>query len=365
MKNVVRVLALMIFSAFILYLMSQWGLLKFGDIMVAFRQGKQWIAVIILTQLLLSFLLLLRYVFLLKIFEVDVHWNQASAATFVSNAVGQWAPGALAVIEFIRVGLMFGAKHKSEASLNSERSLKMRLAATSLFDRLLGFFTMLATGGICSAVLLVLKWNEEIKTGHFFALVLLTVFSLSGAVFIGLLPWAARRNFTIRVLKMFSEMGPESAELKNFSHKIARLISKISLKLEVLRLEIVLGSAYLPALLLPILASLGCLAASALSIYFASCATGDRIDLGAIFATYPIVAISTLLPIGFGGMGGQQLVAVAIFGIFNLSGSAVASASLLQNGLLLIENTLLGLLFAHLSAGQIKAILAKRREVTE
>ncbi len=365
MKNVVRVLALMIFSAFILYLMSQWGLLKIGDIVLAFQHGKQWIFVIVVTQLLLSFLLLFRYVCLLKVFKVDVHLQQASAATFVSNAVGQWAPGALAVIEFIRMGLMFGAKHKSDASLNSERSLKMRLAATSLFDRLLGFFTMLATGGICSAVLLALKWNEEIKTGHLIALVLLTLFSLSGAVFIGLLPWMARWKLTTHVLKLLSESHDSLAQNDSFKFKMMRVISKVSLKLETLRLEIVLGSQNLPDLILPILASLGCLAASSLSVYFASCATGDRIELGAIFATYPIVAISTLLPIGFGGMGGQQLVAVAIFGIFNLSGSAVASASLLQNGLLLIENTLLGLLYAHLSAGQIKAIMTRRREAAE
>ena len=99
---------------------------------------------------------------------------------------------------------------------------------------------------------------------------------------------------------------------------------------------------------------MGCLA-----LYYSSFAIGQPISLSAIIAVFPVMSVLTLLPLGFAGVGGQQLVAIALFDIFLLSPTAVSSASLLQNIIFIIDNTLLGLLFAHLSASHIKAILRK------
>ena len=140
-----------------------------------------------------------------------------------------------------------------------------------------------------------------------------------------------------------------------------RICEKISRQLHATQTAIAEGSRHLHAFLTPVLFSTVSLVTSSLSLYFASHATGETIGVFATLAAFPVIAISQLLPIGFGGMGGYQLVAVAVFGVFGMNAASVSSASLLQNGLFLMQNTLLGLLFAHLSASQIRAILQARK----
>jgi len=74
--------------------------------------------------------------------------------------------------------------------------------------------------------------------------------------------------------------------------------------------------------------------------------------------------LAGLLPLGFAGIGGYQLVMASIFGIFSVSPAVVASAGVLQSALSLLVNSLLGLLFARVCSGQIRAILKRRSQPT-
>ena len=51
-----------------------------------------------------------RYFSLLRIFKINTDFHNVTAATFVSNGIGQWLPGSMAFIEVIRIGLMLGAE---------------------------------------------------------------------------------------------------------------------------------------------------------------------------------------------------------------------------------------------------------------
>jgi uncharacterized membrane protein YbhN (UPF0104 family) len=74
---------------------------------------------------------------------------------------------------------------------------------------------------------------------------------------------------------------------------------------------------------------------------------------------FPFLAIAQLLPIGFAGIGGHQLVAVALFQAFSLEASGVATVSLVQGLVSLILNTVVGVFFFQTSAHQVKAILQR------
>lgn len=370
MKNFVKMIVLIVASAITLYMMNQHGLLNIGDVLGAFKQGSRWVLLAIVLQFGLSLGMLFRYKYILHKFGIDVHFPQVAAATFVSNAVGQWAPGSMAVIEVIRVGLMLGAdKHlrsKGKVTLanaggSEPRNISSRLAVASLFDRLVGFFSILAAGAVASALILAFKASQG-EASQNGVLASLTLFSTCGALAIGLLPWLARLGMLERGLQSaVAGCAIRRSQAPVFTRWIFGVGERFCLQLQSLRTVVASGSSDISAFFMPTIISLVSLIMACLALYCAGQAIGADISLPAILASFPVIAIASLLPIGFGGMGGYQLVAVAVFGVFGLSAASVSSASLLQNGLLLLQNTVLGMLFAQLSASQIRAILESRR----
>jgi uncharacterized membrane protein YbhN (UPF0104 family) len=253
--------------------------------------------------------------------------GQVMSASFVSNGLGQWAPGAMAVTEMIRVGLILG----SEAQTDS----KLRVAMASVIDRLVGFFVILLLGGVTSLGLFLQQASklDHLGTGQW-ALLSLGLVSFGGGAAIGVLPMVSQWHVFHMMFDRFE--------------KIARYQKEISHCLKNPR-----------QLLYPVVLSFVCFFVSSLGMYMASVAAGSPIPLLITFATFPVIAVSSLLPIGFGGLGGYQLVAVAVFGVLGVPAAAVSSASLLQNALGLAVNTFLGIIQIQHSGPQIKKILAR------
>lgn len=365
MKLFVRAATLLLFSCGVIYAMQQKGLFDLSYLHQALLTGKSWLFLCLFVQLVLPFALVLRYFYLIRLFGVRSDLSHVSAATVVGTAVGQWAPGSLAVMEVLRVGLMVGAdKHRSltEVDHSHIKGLKSRLAAASLFDRLIGFFVILLMGAVVSFGLILSERTAHLPPAKLRLLWLLASLSLAGALSIALLPLVSRIRLVSRLLVscylLCRRRASESAGLRV---RIFNTAARIFKQLRTLQLTVVAGSSRARNFVIPSFISVLSSLLSCLALYYASIAVGRGIDFYAILAVFPVMAVSMILPIGFGGVGGQQLVAVGLFDIFALNAASVSAASLLQNVVYFVANTLLGLFFAHLSARQLRAIFAKRK----
>lgn len=369
MKILTKAVVLIGLSIGLLYFMEREGLLDFQYVKSAFETGRSWLALVFVIQLSLSFSVLLRYVYLVRLFGIRSSFSHVTAATFVSAAVGQWAPGSLAVTEVLRVGLMIGADKHIENSPNhakkqkaANKRMKARLAAASLFDRLIGFFVILMMGTAVSLKIL-LSQSDELPVDKLHGLQILGGASAAGALVIFMLPFVSRMPFVSRILLTGYVLSKrKAAGGKGIVAKLAVIFARLFSQLRNLQLTIIDGSKKARNFVVPVSLSIVSGMMTCLTLYYSSRAIGQEINFLAILSVFPVMAVATLLPIGFAGVGGQQLVAIGLFDIFALSPAQVASASLLQNMVLLAGNTLLGLFFAHLSAAQIKAIVFARRE---
>jgi uncharacterized protein (TIRG00374 family) len=124
---------------------------------------------------------------------------------------------------------------------------------------------------------------------------------------------------------------------------------------------IALGSRKLSSLWKPIFYSINCLLFACLGMYFSGLAISGNVPFQAILAAISILSLASLLPMGLGGMGGMQIIAAIVFSIFEVSSQNAVSAQLLQTGVNLLAISLMGLLFARLSASQIRAILLSKQ----
>ena len=346
-KLFARTAALAAIGAGILLVMNHYGLFAFENVLRAFSTGGRFVAALVVTHSALCFLLMCRYRLLVRLVGLDVKLAHLTSATFVSTAIGQWAPGALAVTEVVRMSLMLGVEKAQGRVLSQSAS---RFAVASLYDRCVGFFSMLLVGGIATSFVLVGGLRDgrieaSASNAQFLGLLALTLLSFGGAIAIVFLPFAAKWRLVHALLDRL-QSGPNPG---GFSKNVGRAQSLVRVLGE--------GAEFLPRFLGPVVLSIGCMVLSCVGLWFASNAIGTPLPLFAIFATFPVTAIATLFPLGFGGMGGYQLVAVGIFGVFGVAPAIVSSASVLQNAIVLIVNTLLGVLYAHHSSKQIATVL--------
>lgn len=373
MKSLFRLILLLLLSAGILYFMNERGLFNFSYLVSAFRTGKTWVFWVFATQFVSAGVLALRYLFVARMFNISSDWPHVTAATFVSAAVGQWAPGSLAVIEVLRVGLMIGAEthdglKASEAGVDEalarekKKDMRARVAASSALDRLVGFFVILVLGATVSFYYYFLKAGTALSPEKALGLLMVGGFSGLAALGIGLLPFLARWRFlSFHLFRIVRKLRLRYLQSEGKKGASLRAISKLVKQIQSLRSALAEAATHKARFVVPLLLSVVTSLLSCLALYFASLAIGDAISFIAILSVFPVMAVVTLLPIGFAGMGGQQLVAVALFDLFALSPTSVSSASLLQTLALLVINTVLGITYAQHSAKQIKAILFSRR----
>jgi hypothetical protein len=199
-RNVARLVGLLGLTAAFLWFMAHYELIEFEHLANAFRSGLMWILGSLVVQVALSYLMMYRYSYVLKYVDISVPMHQVRSAAFVSNGIGQWAPGSIAVIEMIRVALLLG--HEKSENEEARKGVKVRVALASLVDRLVGFFVILTFGG--AVCLYVLFSKEGFHLEHIFhfehmraeewSLFLMGLVSLGGGLAIGVLPFVSRQS---------------------------------------------------------------------------------------------------------------------------------------------------------------------------
>lgn len=341
-----------------LYLMHRFGLLQWDEIARAFSTHPKTIIGICVVHFLSAVVLMIRYWRLLTVFGIKTQLRQASAATFVSTALGQWFPGSMAVVEIIRVSLMFGsekAQTKNEGPRQFE--IRSRLAIVSLVDRLVGFTGILLMGTLFSGFALI-QMDGTSHTGYLGVLGLLLM-SGGGVIALVSLPLFVRLKIVRGLINRLEKR--KWREERAFSRKLSGLCRQ----LEVVRHDIEAGTRHLPRLIWPVASSMLSLLLASAALYLSARALSVRLDFYQIVCVFPVIAVSSLLPLGFAGIGGYQLVLASVFSLFSVPAAAVASAGILQSALSLLVSTVLGLLFWKVSSTQINAIFQSKSESVE
>jgi uncharacterized membrane protein YbhN (UPF0104 family) len=340
-----------------LYLMHRLELLRIADILNAFNKRPELLLLIVVVQLFSALVMLVRYAALLRILGISVSLKQVSSATFVSTAVGQWAPGSLAVVEVLRLGLMIGsqsAAHPRVENRSENAGMKARLTIASFADRLIGFLGILFAGFLGS----VYVFSKTAPSGGFFGLLsgvgLLLVTSGIGTLAIVSMPFVVRLRFFRNFERRMHVHGPAAQKATG------RLWNTALKHFETVRHNIDAGSRHPLRLLAPLSLSVVGLLLACLMLHLSARALGESLDYLQIVAAFPLMAVTSLLPLGFAGIGGYQLIMASIFGLFSVSPAIVASSGVLQSAVILVVNTVIGLFFARVCSDQIRAILSRR-----
>ncbi len=366
MKTLIKILFLFVFSVLAIYFMYSQEIINVNALLKSFENHKKLILLIAIIQILNCLFMTFRYFSLLKLFHVKTDFQNVVSATFVSNGIGQWLPGSMAVVEVIRIGLMLGANQNHIQKINTseneevnqnlaELTVRSKLAAVSIMDRLIGLLVMLFFGLIMTAYM----YFEISNDGTSGSVHLFNFFILSFTFFIMiiLLLTFARiqvfRRFFTRLERFFLTLFR-----KGFLNKIFR---KGFHEINSLFDAIAIGSRKIFSFWKPIFFSVICVLLACLGMYLSGVAVSGKVPFGAILATISILAIASLLPLGLGGMGGMQIIAAIVFSIFQVSPQSAVSAQLLQTAVNLLAVSAVGLLFARLSAKQIRAILLSKK----
>lgn len=365
-KNLFKTAVLVLISVLMIWIMSKNNVLDFQLLSKSFYQHPTEMAMVFVIQGLNFFFMALRYHHLLKVFSIRVGFFNNIAATMVSNSIGLWLPGSMAFIEIIRIGLMLGAdRHKNAAAktdlvqqTQQELSLRSKLTAVSVFDRLIGLFVMLFCGTIATAFVLCSEsMKAHLNTLQITALWCLFVFSFACSMLIIILPKMAqwlpfRKGFShierITLATCYEKFG--YGFLKKVFHEINALLDAIAI-----------GSRHLHHFFVPVFFSFICFTLISLGTYVSALALSDAIALIPIFATVSILSLASLLPIGFAGIGGIQLVAAFALSVFGVSAKSAASAQFFQNAINLLAVSFLGLFFLKLTINQVKVILKTKK----
>lgn len=363
--------------------MIHFGLIDTASIRLAVDHGQNWLLLAFGLGLAATAINLWRYAKLLALLRVDLPLGSVAAATSVSLFVGQWLPGSMAISEMVRLGLMVGATKVPKAnkvlheSWNTSQGhgggapagelttpdatsgIKARIFVASFLDRACGlvlFMTVGTTGCLVAIMDNVTQSAKPTTATHETTLLLaLTSVGLLGVIALVALPWLAKHPAVLKTLERQSQMwlSTSRAGTKLFGQGIAALK----------RVTVPLASpdfnyrGFLSSLAISSLSSL------ALVGLFWACAkaVGFPMTYLQVAAVFPFLALAQLLPIGFGGIGGHQLVAVALFQAFSLDAKGVATVSLVAGIVPLVLNAVIGLFFLKTSATQVRAIL-KRAE---
>jgi len=410
-KAFVRFAALAAVSTAILALLRLLGILNLRLFGEAFARGNGAIWLVASSLFAMTAVALVRYWLILRLVSFKARAPQVVAAGLISQAVGQWAPGSMAVTELIRFGLMAGlgedADSAPEAGLpgngngtkrapglsgsDGAAGAKGRLGLSILIDRLLGLGTMFLVGGL-AGFYLHLRGGMLVKYPLLvFSLAVLSVAFGLGLILAPLLtktsPWRKLARFLAIKAKgrafdstfardlypqaITAEEDPQaepgapaaaarppvannSAQIKSRSGRIWGGLSDA--------IELLNGAAARPRrLLIPIALSLVIPFLNGATLFYAAQAIGRPLPLAVILVAVPFTILAVLLPLGLAGYGGPQLVAAGVFGLFNVSPETVVAACLVQNTVVLAVTTVLGALSAGFTLDRLRAVFAARK----
>ena len=320
-----------------LWLLKLAGVLNINLCLAAFQNKNAGFALAVLTLALLPALGAVRSYILLKKISVVTKFSHVLSAGFISQAMGQWMPGSMMVIDVIRFGLVTGmSRHRPNADDVSERDeLPARVGIAFLLDRILGLGAMFITGALCAAILYA-KRDPLIK--HSSPLIAMAAISFCVGALLLMAPFWARNRL---LRKLLAGTGADSIPRNRAGRGMgpfARILQTLRIAMNALReVSMTWGDLRLPLFISFALAVL-----NPLTLYSAAWAMDRPLPIPAIITAIPFTLLAILLPLGIAGFGGQQAMAVGAFSVFNINPETVVAASLVQNVLALIVYTVCG-----------------------
>ncbi len=359
MSWVLRIGSAAAVSAAILVLLKLIGVLDLRLFRDAFIRKNPALGLIVAALLAMTAVALVRYALLLRLVGLAVPLGRVVTASLISQAVGQWAPGSLAVTEVLRFGLMAGlgvAKDADEAA--GPAGLKARIALSILIDRLMGLGAMFLVGGL-AALALHLRAGLLVKYPAL-------VFALGVASFIaglGLMaaPLLTKTSLWRKLAKFAAIKAAVRPPVVDAPAPRERRSTRMWFGLSS-GMDLLAGAAARPRrLFVPLALSLVIPFLNAATLSAAAQAIGRPIPLAAILVAVPFTIVAVFLPLGLAGYGGPQLAAVAVFGLFEVAPESIVAACLVQNTVVLAVTTLLGGLGAGFAFDRLRAAVRSRR----
>jgi uncharacterized protein (TIRG00374 family) len=337
LRTLGKTLAMALMSGGFLWLLKLAGVLNLKLCLAAFQNKNVGFALTVLTLALLPVLGAIRSYVLLNKVSVVTKFSHVLTAGFISQAMGQWMPGSMMVIEVIRFGLITGmSRPRPNVDDRSQRDdLPARVGIAFLLDRVLGLGGMFITGALCAAILLAKK-DPLIK--HSSPLIAMATISCCIGASLLMAPFWLRNRHLLRFL---AGTGADSI----FKSQIGGGWSPLARVRQTLRFGMkALGEASMTwrDFRLPLFLSLALAVVNPLTLYSAAWAIGRPLPIPAIITAIPFTLLAILLPLGIAGFGGQQAMAVGAFSVFNINPETVVAASLVQNVLALAVYTVCG-----------------------
>jgi uncharacterized protein (TIRG00374 family) len=352
-RSLVQLLAMCLLSVGILWQLARCGLLDLVLIKSAFLHSKVWIGMSVCAVGTASLLAGIRFHRLLAFFSVQASFKDALISGLVSQALGQWMPGSMAVGEVLRFGLMtsLAPRRNPVGPGLSATGVKSRIGMASLLDRFLGFGVMLSLGGL--AALLVQGGDKRASP----AVPLLSTISLALGTAILITPLLSgsvmRRLLAFFQKSRAEKTTPSAGSSLRRNNVIPRTMRWLRMMIETLGTSTTRRSWAV----IPLLISAGIAIINPLSFYLSALAIGRPIPFLIILAAAPFTYIAVFLPLGFAGYGGQQLVVAGVFALLGVSPETVVATSLLQTTIVLAVQTFLGGAGAVLSLDRLRAII--------
>jgi len=348
-------------SAAFLGLLKILGVLDLKLFREAFGRRDPAIGLIVGALAAMTAVALVRYAVLLRVVGLAPPLPRVVAAGLISQAVGQWAPGSGAVTEVLRFGLMAGlGGGTAKAGAGADAAgVKTRIALSILLDRMMGLGAMFLVGG---AAAMILHFEGGILVRHGALVFILGIASLVGGLGLLLAPLLARTRQwgkVSRFLAIRASAAPAGVEGRAPKPRLAaRMWRALSGAADLLT-----GAAARPRrLLLPIALSLAIPFLNAGTLVYAARAVGRPLPLAAVLVAVPFTIAAIALPLGLAGYGGPQVVAVGVFGLFNVAPEGVVAACLVQNTIVLAVTTILGGLAAGLAFDALRTALRSRAD---
>jgi uncharacterized membrane protein YbhN (UPF0104 family) len=330
-------LSLLVIAGVLLWLAVHFGIVDTARISGAFRLHPELLLVTVACLLGISACTIARHAQALSVL-VAVPWTRVAAANLVSQGIGQWAPGSLTVTELVRVGLLVGGEADRRAAL-------AKIGLASLFDRLCALGVLLCTGSLAALGALGRSAPEQV-----IPLVVVATVALGGGSVLIATPLLGD-SAPVRRLAAALANAPRGRAL---GMRLASLLDQLASagksfrhRPRVVALNVVLSA---------------CVAVlNALACYAASLALGKPISPLLLAAVLPLTVVGIILPLGFAGFGGPQLVTALLFAPFGIRAEAVVEATLLQNAVSLGVQTALALLAAAPFAAELSTMLRGAR----
>ncbi|MDD5708723.1 MAG: lysylphosphatidylglycerol synthase transmembrane domain-containing protein [Kiritimatiellae bacterium] len=328
-------------TAAILFALARADLLRIDLLMEAWHHQRVTIGCMATLQLGMAALSVMRYRAMLLACGVQARKRDAMAATLVSTGVSLWLPASAGVSEVLRVGLMCGA------DVTDRQGLLGRVSLASLLDRATGLILVCLVGTVGA---LALQWLPAYSAPPGSSLPRLAgMFLATAALLMGLVAGLARWARRADVRGHDGHPG----DVRPAPH----LPSRLHMRLQALVVELQRQRVRAVDLVYPTLLALLIFVILVWIYLLAIRAVGGQATAAAVSVMLPLFTLAGMLPISIGGLGGQQLAAIAVLRSLGCDPAAVASAGLLNAAVVLCVHSVLAGLSAGVSFRQLHRLL--------